>query len=289
MRVTISALGPDNRNLVNPIISYVTAAGANICEIQMYDGDAENVFAMLVRLDWPGEANSLVELRTALLVIGQARGLSIRVWSRGEGRPRLAICATNRLETPRALLKATQSGVLDATTNVVIGNRPASQALAEEFGVDWHYIGDKRGVPDNKRLLALFDEYAVDYIILARYMRILPATTCWAYAGGRIINLHHGLLPPFPGPRPYHDAHGHHMLTYGATCHFIVPELDAGDQIIHQDTFTVPPGTSLEEILEIGQGEHEPTCLVEGVRRVIDGEVELNFHRVVRRSGDDGR
>ena len=284
MRVTITALGPDNRNLVSPIISYVTAAGANICEIQMYDRDAESVFAMLVRMDWPGHPKSLVELRTALMVIGQARGLSIRVWSRDEHQqpPRLAICVTNRTETPRALLEATKSGVLAAQASVLIGNRSDCQALAKEFGVDWHNIGDKRGVPDNERLLTLLDEYAVDYIILARYMRLLPASTCWAYAGGRIINLHHGLLPSFPGPRPYHDAYGHHMLIYGSTCHFIVPELDAGDQIIHQDTFAVPPGTSLDEILEIGQGEHEPICLVEGVRRVVDREIELNFHRVVR-------
>jgi formyltetrahydrofolate deformylase len=58
-------------------------------------------------------------------------------------------------------------------------------------------------------------------------MRVLPAGTCWRFAGGRIVNLHHGLLPSFPGPRPYDDAYGHRMLTYGATIHFIVPELDA--------------------------------------------------------------
>src|SRR5690349_24048082 len=39
------------------------------------------------------------------------------------------------------------------------------------------------------------DQYNVDYVILARYMRILPPASCWKYAGGRIINLHHGLLP----------------------------------------------------------------------------------------------
>jgi formyltetrahydrofolate deformylase len=128
----------------------------------------------------------------------------------------------------------------------------------------------------------LLDEYQIDYIILARYMRVLPAATCWRFAGGRIINLHHGLLPSFPGPRPYEDAFGHHMLTYGATVHFIVPELDAGNQIIHQSTFTVAPGTSLEEIKRQGQTDHEPICLTEGVRRVVDQEVALKFHRVVR-------
>ena len=80
-------------------------------------------------------------------------------------------------------------------------------------------------------------------------MRVLPASICWSFAGGRIINLHHGLLPAFPGAHPYRDAFSHRMLTYGATVHFIVPELDAGAQIIHQDTFTVPPGTPLDETL----------------------------------------
>ena len=58
----------------------------------------------------------------------------------------------------------------------------------------------------------------------ARYMRVLPPASCWKYAGGRIINLHHGLLPGFPGFRPYHDAYNARMLTFGATCHFIIPD-----------------------------------------------------------------
>jgi formyltetrahydrofolate deformylase len=75
------------------------------------------------------------------------------------------------------------------------------------------------------------------------------------------------------------------MLTYGCTCHFIVPELDAGNQIIQQSTFTVPPGTRLEEIIRIGQEDNEPRCLVEGVRRVVSREIRLHFHRVVKRAG----
>jgi formyltetrahydrofolate deformylase len=71
------------------------------------------------------------------------------------------------------------------------------------------------------------------------------------------------------------------MLTFGATVHFIVPELDAGGQIIHQETFTVAPGTPLEEVVRIGQRDHEPRCLVEGLRRVLAREVELHFDKVV--------
>jgi formyltetrahydrofolate deformylase len=73
------------------------------------------------------------------------------------------------------------------------------------------------------------------------------------------------------------------MLTFGATCHFIVPELDAGNQIIHQTTFTVPPGMRLDEIIRLGQVDNEPACLVEGVRRVTAREIQLHFHRVIAR------
>jgi formyltetrahydrofolate deformylase len=283
MQVHITAVGPDNRGLADPIIHHITGAGANIYEIQMYDHDSHKLFAMLLRIEWPGDAGSLAAVRRQLQEIGRLKGLSIRVWSREEhGRPpRLALCATHRPEPPLALLRAMRDQRLRAVPAVMIGNRNSCRGVAEQFEVEWHNIGDDQGTPDNARMVELFDRYDVDYIILARYMRVLPARTCWQFAG-RIINLHHGLLPPFPGFRPYEDAYQHRMLTYGATVHFIVPELDAGNQIIFQSTFTVLPGTKIEEIKRRGESDHEPTCLVEGVRRVIDGEVALHFHRVVR-------
>ncbi|QDT16524.1 formyltetrahydrofolate deformylase [Alienimonas californiensis] len=281
MHAVVTAVGPDNRGLADPIIHHLTSAGANLHEIQMYDRDQEHLFAMLVRAEWENDADSAV-LRADLDRIGAERGLSVRTWVPGEqAPPRLAICTTYRPEPATAVLRAVRDGRLKAEVSCVLGNRPACRGVAEEFGVPFFDIGDDRGAPDNDRLVDLLDEHAVDYVLLARYMRVLPAGVCWKYAGGRILNLHHGLLPPFPGFRPYEDAHARHMLTYGSTVHFIVPELDAGEQIVHQATFTVPPGTSLKEIKRRGETEHEPAVLVEGVRRVLDGEVALRFHRVV--------
>ncbi|MBX9789689.1 MAG: formyltetrahydrofolate deformylase [Pirellulales bacterium] len=283
MRIIITAVGPDNRGLADPIVHYVTGQGANIAEIQMYDRDEEHLFAMLLRIELQREQYPLLE--RAMQQIGQQKNLSIRVWSpelRAE-LPRLAICATFRTEPPLALLRAIRDGKILATAALMIGNRPHCRSLAEQFGVDWHSVGDDQGAPDDERLIQLCDKYEVDYIILARYMRVLPPSSCWKYAGGRIVNLHHGLLPSFPGMRPYEDAYRARMLTFGATCHFIVPELDAGNQIIHQSTFTVPPGTKLTDVVRRGQEDNEPHCLVEGVRRVVDREVELHFHRVIAR------
>ena len=96
-------------------------------------------------------------------------------------------------------MRAIRDGQVRAEAAVMLGNRPNCRSLAEQFGVDWHSIGDDEGVADDERLIELCDQYEIDYLVLARYMRVLPAASCWKYAGGRIINLHHGLLPSFPG------------------------------------------------------------------------------------------
>ena len=287
MQVVITAVGPDSRGLADPIVHSVTGMGANIAEIQMYDHDEESVFSMLTRIEL--DPARFDELRQAMIDVAKRTKLSIRTWSPDIAgrRPRLAIGVTYRPEPALALLRAIRDGHVKAEVRLMIGNRDACRGLAEQFSLPWFNIADDAGkdsgTPDNERMIALCDEHEVDFIVLARYMRILPAPSCWKYAGGRIINLHHGLLPSFPGMQPYHEAYASRMLTYGATCHFIVPELDAGCQIIYQSTFTVPPGMPRDEIIRRGQEDNEPHCLVEGVRRVVDGEVQLHFNRVVAR------
>lgn len=285
MQVVITAVGPDNRGLADPIVHCVTELGANIAEIQMFDHDDQSIFSMFTRIELPADREA--DLAKGIADVGRRTGLSVRTWAPPTGRrkPRLAICATYRRETPRAVLAAIAAGAIKAEAAALISNRTACRSLAEEFAVPWFAIGDAEGRADDDRIIAICDELDVDFIVLARYMRILPPSSCWKYAGGRIINLHHGLLPSFPGLRPYHDAFAARMLTYGATCHFIVPELDAGNQIICQTTFSVPPGTSRDEIIRRGQEENEPACLVEGVRRATAGEVELHFNRVVATAG----
>ena len=305
MEVIITALGPDHRGLADPIIHDVTSRGARIAEIQMYDHDDQQLFSMLCRVDLP--ATQWTPLADAMAGVAQRTGLAVRVWrpphedqssatatptndSESAERPadrrlpRLAVAGTYVPHTPRAVLAGVRDGGIPASVEMLVSNRDRLRPLADEFDVPFHCIGDDRGVADDDALVNLLDRYEIDYLILARYMRILPASTCWQFAGGRIVNLHHGLLPGFPGFRPYHDAHAARMLSFGATCHFIIPELDAGNQTINQTTFSVDPGTPLSEIIARGESQNEPGCLVEGVRRVCAGEVRLHFHRVVAAS-----
>ena len=283
MEIVITAVGPDNVGLADPIIHDVTSRGANIAEIQMYDHDEAAVFAMMCRIQI--DSDQLGPIQKAMEQVAKQKKLEIRVWSPDQraSLPNLAICVTLLEHTARAILEAIRAGSIHAKPVVIIGNRKKCESLSEEFGVPFEYIGRDDGSGDDEAMVRIIDRYEADYVVLARYMRVLPPDTCWKFAGGRIINLHHGLLPSFRGLRPYHDAYAARMLTFGATCHFIVPELDAGNQTINQTTFSVVPGTKLEDVIALGQRTNEPACLVEGVRRVCDREIQLHFHRVVVR------
>ena len=157
MQLVVTAVGPDNVGLADPIIHYVTGQGANISEIQMYDHDEEALFAMLLRIELPDE--TVDDARQALLEIGRLKNLSVRVWAmppRG-ARPKIAICATYRQETPLALLRAMRDGKINAEPALMIGNRPNCRGIAEQFGIRWESIGDDRGVPDDDRMMELCD------------------------------------------------------------------------------------------------------------------------------------
>ena len=64
------------------------------------------------------------------------------------------------------------------------------------------------------------DEYQVDFIVLARFMKILSPTFVWHFKN-RIINIHPSLLPSFPGPQAYRQAYEHGVKIAGVTAHFV--------------------------------------------------------------------
>ena len=89
----------------------------------------------------------------------------------------------------------------------------------------------------------------VDYVVLARYMQVLPPASVGSTRGEDHQSA------PRSAARLSGDSALSRCLSVpnaGLAYHFIVPELDAGNQIIEQTSFSVPPGTSLESI-RLGQ------------------------------------
>ncbi|MDH5019269.1 formyltetrahydrofolate deformylase [Halobacterium rubrum] len=206
--------------------------------------------------------------REELHATGEDLGVDVTVRFPGERDDGIAVLVTKEDHCLRAVLDAD----LQAPVRVVVGNHDDLQPIADEHGVPFHDIGDESGTPDEDRLLALLDEYDVDLVLLARYMRILSPDVVFRYAG-RIVNVHPSLLPAFPGAQAYRQAVEAGVRVAGVTAHYVTTDLDQGP-ILTQRAFTVPPDAGVEDLRARGQ-PLEAEALVEAVRVHLAGDATV--------------
>ena len=108
---------------------------------------------------------------------------------------------------------------------------------------------------DEDEIIALFNVYDVDLIVMAGWMRIVSKKFCDAFSG-RIINLHPSLLPKYKGLNAIEQAMAAGETETGATVHFVNEHLDSG-AIIKQQTVPILPGDTVESLQRaIQQAEH---------------------------------
>ena len=55
-------------------------------------------------------------------------------------------------------------------------------------------------------MLRILEEHEIDFLVLARFMKILSPNFVWRFKN-KIINIHPSLLPSFPGPQAYRQAY----------------------------------------------------------------------------------
>ena len=108
---------------------------------------------------------------------------------------------------------------------------------------------------DEDEIIALFNAYDVDLIVMAGWMRIVSKKFCDAFSG-RIINLHPSLLPKYKGLNAIEQAMAAGETETGATVHFVNEQLDSG-AIIKQQTVPILPDDTPETLQRaIQQAEH---------------------------------
>ena len=108
---------------------------------------------------------------------------------------------------------------------------------------------------DEDEIIALFNAYDVDMIVMAGWMRIVSKKFCDEFAG-RIINLHPSLLPKYKGLHAVEQAMKAGEDETGCTVHFVNEYLDSGS-IIKQQTVPILPGDTVESLTRaIQQAEH---------------------------------
>tara|TARA_R100000008_G_scaffold51946_1_gene31342 strand:+ start:99 stop:614 length:516 start_codon:yes stop_codon:yes gene_type:complete len=104
-------------------------------------------------------------------------------------------------------------------------------------------------------IIALFNAYEVDMIVMAGWMKIVSKKFCDEFAG-RIINLHPSLLPKYKGLHAVEQAMKAGEEETGCTVHFVNEYLDSG-AIIKQQVVPILPNDTVESLTRaIQQAEH---------------------------------
>jgi formyltetrahydrofolate deformylase len=171
-------------------------------------------------------------------------------------------------------------GEINANVLAVISNHNVLQPFVAKFNLPFHYIeaeGHSREEHE-EAVLRTAAIYNPEYLVLAKYMRILSPAFVKHYPG-RIINIHHSFLPAFIGANPYKQAHERGVKIIGATAHFVNNDLDQGP-IIAQDTKDVDHRYSAVDMARDGK-EVETRVLMKALRLVFADRVFIYGNRTV--------
>jgi formyltetrahydrofolate-dependent phosphoribosylglycinamide formyltransferase len=171
---------------------------------------------------------------------------------------RLAVCVSGRGSNLLALIDALDRSPL-AQVVLVLSNRPDTPALelARERGIHAVALTDYR---DPFEWLARLSAEGVDLVVLAGYLKLVPAEVIAAYRG-RVLNIHPALLPAFGGPGMYgkrvHEAvlaSGARMS--GATVHLVDEEYDRGEILAQARVPVLPDDTPESLAARVLEAEH---------------------------------
>ena len=137
-----------------------------------------------------------------------------------------------------ALLKASENPLFPAKIVAVGSDKDAAGlAHAELFEVDTFVVEPERFANRDqwaKTLLANVLHHQPDLVVLAGFMKILPASFVTALRG-KLINTHPSLLPQFPGAHAVRDALTAGVTKTGVTIHKVDEGVDTGEIIIQQE------------------------------------------------------
>lgn len=157
----------------------------------------------------------------------------------------------------QAIIDAKRAGKIpSAELALVVASNASAYALtrAETAGIAHAVLRKEKGeAPENygERLLTLLRENAIDVVVLAGFLMILPENVIHAY-DHRILNIHPSLIPSFCGDG-FYGLHVHEaalqrgVKVTGATVHFVNEITDGGD-IIAQKAVEVLPGDTPETL-----------------------------------------
>ncbi len=195
-------------------------------------------------------------------------------------RKKIAVFATREHHCLADLLIRTAYHELNADIQCVISNYDSLRPLAEKFNTPFHYVSheNKTREQHEEEILKILGENSPDYLVLAKYMRILSPRFICAYRN-RILNIHHSFLPAFIGASPYKQAFERGVKIIGATSHYVTENLDEGP-IIAQSVIPVAHTQNPEDMAKAGR-DVEKIVLAKALKIVLEERIFLCQKRTI--------
>jgi len=264
----------DQKGLIFNITKILYENNLNIVGMKEYVDEQNSEF--FVRIEFTGSSN-LPEMKNALASI-LPNGAIIRVNT--NQKKSIVIYATKEHHCLSDIIIRNYFGELNAEIKCVVANHNDLKNIVTKFNIPFYFVSHENKSKDifEKELMEVTVQYEADYIILAKFMRILSPNFINAFEH-KIINIHHSFLPAFIGANPYRQAFERGVKLIGATAHFVTNNLDEGP-IITQKTNNVDHSFSIQEMSRSGK-EIERMVLAEALQNVFEDRVFVTGNKTV--------
>jgi formyltetrahydrofolate deformylase len=271
---TITVIGRDKTGVVARITGFLFAQQANIeaLEEQVTRGQ----FSMSLQTSWKDSQLARDAVIGGLKALARELDMEITArFSEPRQRQRMGVLVTKEPHCLARMLETIGSRHLGkAELALIVSNRRDLEAMAKAHRLPFVYIpwGDR--LKAEQKALSALTEHEIDFVVLARFMKILSPNFVWRFKN-KIINIHPSLLPSFPGPQAYRQAYEQGVKIIGVSAHFVTMNLDEGP-IIAQDCFAVRPHMTLREIVAQGQ-KLEATTLLKAVKLYLEKRLDVHW------------
>jgi formyltetrahydrofolate deformylase len=265
--------GPDHKGLIYQVTRILFTHNLNIIRNDEYVSPSKYFF---MRTEFEGEAD-VAELLQVLKSELPA-GLNLRI--NPKQKKDIVLFVTKEHHCLGELLIRYAFNELDADILAVISNYNLLQPLVGKFGIPFHYISheNKTREEHEQMILKTLDIYRPEYLVLAKYMRIITPEFVSHYPD-KIINIHHSFLPAFIGANPYRQAYERGVKIIGATAHFVNNDLDEGP-IIAQDVKSVDHRQTASDMATLGK-DTEKAVLSKALKLVFNDRVFIHNNRTI--------
>lgn len=264
----------DAQGLITKITGVCFKHHLNIIKNSEFVDNAQGRFFMRTELE--GDFNDALILSDIDEVLPESSHVKLV----NTAKKRVVILVTKEAHCLGDILMKAYYGGLDIEIAAIVSNYDSLKPLTDKFDIPFHYISHEgvSRLEHEEMMSKVIDKYQPDYLVLAKFMRILTPEFVEQFPN-RIINIHHSFLPAFIGAAPYRQAWERGVKIIGATAHFVNNCLDEGP-IIKQDVIPVDHSYSAEDLARCGR-DVEKSVLSKALHLVLHEEVIVYGNKTV--------